>query len=157
MPGPSKLSGSAEFLDGPLARRDGLALAPDARLVVVLAPTQLVHDPGLFALLLEAFEGDLEDLVVLDPNTRQRRSLQSRTADTRISDSYEIARLVCARSPEEGSDCLSSLFQLRAPGALPIQQPAKATQVLVHPSLRRSALQAAEACARTRVVSTKNP
>src|ERR1700730_11268727 len=51
---------------GLLARSQGLALALDAGLLVVLTLPELGHEPGLFALLLEALERVLEALVGLD-------------------------------------------------------------------------------------------
>src|SRR5262249_52320888 len=49
-------------------RRHRLLLPPHAGLLVVLALAQLREDAGLLALLLEAADGALDGLVLLDPN-----------------------------------------------------------------------------------------
>src|SRR5262245_16665337 len=54
-----------QLLECTLARRGGLLLPPDARLVEVLATPELRQDPGLLHRFLEALERDLEGLVVL--------------------------------------------------------------------------------------------
>ncbi len=72
-------SGCPQLLDRPLAGRQGLLLPPDAGLLVVLAAAQLVHQPRLLALLLEALQSAFEGLVFLDLDARQRATLLART------------------------------------------------------------------------------
>src|SRR5262245_1175166 len=64
-----------ELLEHALAGRESLLLAPHARLLVVLAPAELVHDAGLLARLLEALQRRLEALVLLDLHTGQGGTL----------------------------------------------------------------------------------
>jgi hypothetical protein len=60
-----------KLLERSLAGRDRLLLASDARLLVVLPTPKLEHDARLLYLLLEAFEGGVERLVLFDLDPRQ--------------------------------------------------------------------------------------
>ncbi len=53
------------------ARRYGLLLAPNAGLLVVLSFAELVHQPSLLTLLLEALQRDFEGLIVLELDAGQ--------------------------------------------------------------------------------------
>src|SRR6516164_9337270 len=75
-PGPPDLIRGLQLLQRPLARCQGLLLAANARLLVVLALAELVHQAGLLALLLEALQRALEGLVLLQLHTRQTVSLE---------------------------------------------------------------------------------
>src|SRR6266702_5268170 len=59
----------AQLLDGALLGGEGLLLALDARLLVVLALADLREDAGLLALLLETLHGVLEGFAILDSHS----------------------------------------------------------------------------------------
>ena len=95
---------SPQLLDRPLAGRQGLLLPSYARLLVVLAAAQLVHQPRLLALLLEALESALEGLVLLDLDPRQKATLPARKLRLPLRPRSGKAVGPCSRFPSHVQD-----------------------------------------------------
>ena len=74
-PGFPFLSTCSQLLDQTLASRNRLLLLANTRLFVVFASAELVHDPSLLALLLEALQRSFEALILLELYTRQSTPL----------------------------------------------------------------------------------
>ena len=96
-------SGRPQLLDRPLAGCEGLFLPSYARLLVVLAAAQLVHQPRLLALLLEALQSAFEGLVFLDLDTRQKATLPARRP-ARDASTLAISRAQRLRSRTAGPE-----------------------------------------------------
>src|SRR5262245_16190217 len=105
---------SPELLDRPLAGSQGLLLPSYARLLVVLAAAQLVHQPRLLALLLEALQSAFEGLVFLDLDPRPQATRPARQASTTAASPVRQGRGAPARVP--------ALFPSRVPSYIQERQ-----------------------------------